>query len=242
MLADHVVWPSSASEDSAAPTTALKSDGGPRSHGRLVVRHRQQARPPGGRQRAVPGGARDLAALRLQGHRRRDQVVRRAPASRSPRTPTTAPSAVLDVFKEKLVKRQQSLKILDASEPRQSGRESKISVAPQGGHQLRGRQEDRQADPRRGPQGRQGAGAGRRAPRQQQEARRPPGGAAAGARARTTSSRCSSPTTADGATPPRRSTIEAPIEQVWAVMLDTASYGEWNPFVEQADCAADDGR
>ena len=38
-------------------------------------------------------------------------------------------SAVLEVFKEKLVKRQQSLKILDASEPRQSGRESKISIA-----------------------------------------------------------------------------------------------------------------
>ena len=38
-------------------------------------------------------------------------------------------SAVLDVFKEKLIKRQQSLKILDASEPRQSGRESKISIA-----------------------------------------------------------------------------------------------------------------
>ena len=38
-------------------------------------------------------------------------------------------SAVLDVFKEKLVKRQQSLKILDASEPRQSGRESRISIA-----------------------------------------------------------------------------------------------------------------
>ena len=37
-------------------------------------------------------------------------------------------NAVLDVFKDKLIKRQQSLKILDASEPRQSGRESKISV------------------------------------------------------------------------------------------------------------------
>jgi cyclic-di-GMP-binding protein len=36
--------------------------------------------------------------------------------------------AVLEVFKEKLIKRQQSLKILDASQPRQSGRESKISV------------------------------------------------------------------------------------------------------------------
>jgi len=38
-------------------------------------------------------------------------------------------SAVLEVFKEKLIKRQQSLKILDASEPRQSGRESKIDIA-----------------------------------------------------------------------------------------------------------------
>ena len=38
-------------------------------------------------------------------------------------------SAVLDVFRDKLVKRNQSLKIIDASEPRQSGKESKISVA-----------------------------------------------------------------------------------------------------------------
>ena len=38
-------------------------------------------------------------------------------------------TAVLDVFKEKLIRRQQSLKILDAGEPRPSGRESKISVA-----------------------------------------------------------------------------------------------------------------
>ncbi|HEU4512169.1 MAG TPA: YajQ family cyclic di-GMP-binding protein [Nocardioidaceae bacterium] len=38
-------------------------------------------------------------------------------------------SAVLDVFKDKLIKRNQSLKILDASDPRQSGKESKISVA-----------------------------------------------------------------------------------------------------------------
>ncbi|MGH3508951.1 MAG: YajQ family cyclic di-GMP-binding protein [Nocardioidaceae bacterium] len=37
--------------------------------------------------------------------------------------------AVLDVLKDKLIKRNQSLKILDAGEPRQSGRESKISVA-----------------------------------------------------------------------------------------------------------------
>lgn len=37
--------------------------------------------------------------------------------------------AVLDVFKEKLIKRNQSLKILEAGDPRQSGKETKISVA-----------------------------------------------------------------------------------------------------------------
>jgi cyclic-di-GMP-binding protein len=37
-------------------------------------------------------------------------------------------SAVLDVFKGKLVKRDVSLKVLDASEPRQSGQQSKISI------------------------------------------------------------------------------------------------------------------
>jgi hypothetical protein len=30
--------------------------------------------------------------------------------------------------------------------------------------------------------------------------------------------------------------IAAPIEQVWAVMVDTTSYGEWNPFVVKAEC------
>src|SRR6187401_1694452 len=38
-------------------------------------------------------------------------------------------TAVLDVFKDKLIKRQQSLKVLDASEPRQSGSVSKIGIA-----------------------------------------------------------------------------------------------------------------
>ena len=28
---------------------------------------------------------------------------------------------------------------------------------------------------------------------------------------------------------------DAPLDLVWAVMLDTAAYGEWNPFVEKAD-------
>ena len=84
-------------------------------------------------------------------------------------------SAVLDVFKDKLVKRQQSLKILDAAEPRQSGQAVEDRDHAQGGHHLRGRQEDLQADPRRGAQGREGADPGRRAPGVQQEARRPPG-------------------------------------------------------------------
>ncbi|MDP3969951.1 MAG: YajQ family cyclic di-GMP-binding protein [Nocardioides sp.] len=37
-------------------------------------------------------------------------------------------SAVLDVFKDKMIKRNQSLKVLDADDPRQSGKESKIGV------------------------------------------------------------------------------------------------------------------
>ena len=36
---------------------------------------------------------------------------------------------------------------------------------------------------------------------------------------------------------PRASvTIDAPIDVVWDVMLDTASYGEWNTFVQKAEC------
>ena len=31
--------------------------------------------------------------------------------------------------------------------------------------------------------------------------------------------------------------IDAPIDQVWAVMLDTGAYDEWNPFVVRAECA-----
>ena len=38
-------------------------------------------------------------------------------------------TAVLDVFKQKLIKRDVSLKVLDASEPRQSGQVSKIGIA-----------------------------------------------------------------------------------------------------------------
>ena len=37
--------------------------------------------------------------------------------------------AVLDVFKDKLIKRNQSLKVLDPGEPRQSGKDTKLSIA-----------------------------------------------------------------------------------------------------------------
>ncbi|QIX28109.1 SRPBCC domain-containing protein [Nocardioides sp. JQ2195] len=30
--------------------------------------------------------------------------------------------------------------------------------------------------------------------------------------------------------------IDAPLDAVWATMLDTASYAEWNPFVVRAEC------
>jgi len=33
-------------------------------------------------------------------------------------------------------------------------------------------------------------------------------------------------------------TIDAPLQLVWDVMLDTGSYAEWNPFVERAETAA----
>jgi hypothetical protein len=36
--------------------------------------------------------------------------------------------------------------------------------------------------------------------------------------------------------PTASTTIDAPLALVWDVMLDTAAYGEWNPFVERAEC------
>ncbi|MGN6780483.1 MAG: SRPBCC domain-containing protein [Marmoricola sp.] len=37
---------------------------------------------------------------------------------------------------------------------------------------------------------------------------------------------------------PRASiTIDAPLDAVWTVMIDTASYAAWNPFVVRAECA-----
>ena len=77
--------------------------------------------------------------------------------------------AVLDVFQTKLIKRGISLKALDAGEPQLSGKEYKIFAIDRGGHLPGERQEGREDHPRRGPQGRQGAGPGRRAARQLQE-------------------------------------------------------------------------
>lgn len=31
--------------------------------------------------------------------------------------------------------------------------------------------------------------------------------------------------------------IDAPLDLVWSIMIDTESYAEWNPFVVRADCA-----
>lgn len=76
--------------------------------------------------------------------------------------------AILDVFQSKLIKRGISLKALDAGEPQLSGKEYKIFVH-QGGHLSGERQEGGEDHPRRGPQGREGAGAGRGAARQLQE-------------------------------------------------------------------------
>ena len=38
------------------------------------------------------------------------------------------------------------------------------------------------------------------------------------------------------ARPSASASIDAPLDVVWAVMLDTAAYGEWNPFVYQVEC------
>ena len=38
--------------------------------------------------------------------------------------------------------------------------------------------------------------------------------------------------------PRARIEIEAPLDAVWAVMLDVDAYGEWNPFLFKAECAS----
>lgn len=41
------------------------------------------------------------------------------------------------------------------------------------------------------------------------------------------------------AQPSASASIDAPLDLVWRVMLDTASYGDWNPFVFRIDCDAE---
>lgn len=43
-------------------------------------------------------------------------------------------------------------------------------------------------------------------------------------------------TTMPSARPGAVVNIQAPLATVWAVMMDTASYGDWNPFLFRADC------
>ena len=87
--------------------------------------------------------------------------------------------AILDVFQTKLVKRGISLKALDAGEP-QLVRQGVQDLRVDRGRHLPGeRQEGREDHPRRGPEGRQGAGPGRRAAGQLEEPGRPAGGAGA---------------------------------------------------------------
>ena len=76
-------------------------------------------------------------------------------------TPRSGSKAALEVFKEKLIKRSISLKALDAGDPQASGKTYKISAYDQAGYRLRPGPRDRQADPRRGPQGCAGADPGR---------------------------------------------------------------------------------
>ena len=83
--------------------------------------------------------------------------------------------AAVDVFKEKLIRRDISMKAFDAGDPQAVRQDLQGHRQHQAGHRQRERQEDHQADPRRRAQGRQGADPGRRDPRQLQEARRPSG-------------------------------------------------------------------
>ena len=64
--------------------------------------------------------------------------------------------AAIDVFKEKLIRRDISMKAFDVSgDPQAVRQDLQGQRQHQAGHRHRERQEDHQADPRRGPQGRQ---------------------------------------------------------------------------------------
>ncbi len=69
--------------------------------------------------------------------------------------------AAIDVFRERLVKRGLSLKAIDFSEPKQSGKLYKFSGTAAPRNRLGQREENRQENPRRGPQGRASSDPGR---------------------------------------------------------------------------------
>ena len=83
--------------------------------------------------------------------------------------------AVLDVLQSKLIRRGISLKSLDTRRALRVRQGVPPGGLHQGGHRAGPRQEDQQADPRRGPEVRQVPDPGRRTPRDVQVPRRPAG-------------------------------------------------------------------
>src|SRR4051794_34172347 len=110
----------------------LNSPREPVHRGRRVVRHRQQGRPPRGRQRPELGRQGDRHPLRLPWGRGVDRLVRGEGVLIKASSDERA-KAVLDVFKEKLIKRGISLKALKSEEPQASGKEFRISATIQQG-------------------------------------------------------------------------------------------------------------
>lgn len=82
--------------------------------------------------------------------------------------------AAVDVFKEKLIRRDISMKAFDAGEPQASGKTYKVSGSLKQGISSENAKKIT-VDPRRRPQVRQDPDPGRRDPGHQQKARRPAG-------------------------------------------------------------------
>ena len=110
--------------------------------------------------------------------------------------------AVLDVFKDKLVKRGLSLKILDAGEPKLSGKEYRMLVALKEGIAQDNAKKISKIIRDEGPEGRPGPDPGRGTPRSSQEEGRPAGRSSPCSRARTSTSPCSSSTTGSDSSAP----------------------------------------
>ena len=90
------------------------------------VRRRQQGRPPGGRQRTEPGRQGAVHPLRLPRHRHPHRMAGRGNDHHHPSTEERAKAAI-DVFKEKLIRRDISMKAFDAGDPQASGKTYKVS-------------------------------------------------------------------------------------------------------------------